>query len=385
MYAPNRRHVLPGILQAGSCSLLGANQRVLMLSHAAAITPSGSSSVEWLLASGHGTVTALMGPEHGFLGHASAGAACRTFRHPVWNLPVYSLYSKNRAPRTAWLRKCDVLLIDLQDLGYRPYTYVSTLYLALQAAAKCDLPVVVADRPIPLPNTVDGPMLDPAFTSFVGQIPLPFCYGMTPGETARWIQANLLPGLHLEVLPMEGFRRSCLGLQHDLPWIPPSPSIRHPETAVIYPFTVCLEGLPHIDHGRMTTTPFQLIGAAWIKPVELAHVLNQCEMPGLSVHPHVYVPQAGGTPVPGIRVTLQDIRIVRPAEGMVHILHALTSQYGRRRVWQHRAARTDFFDKLLGTNRVRLALMQGESPTSIVQGWNHEHYIRQRKEALLYQ
>lgn len=376
--------ILPGIQQAESCRLLRGNTRVMMLSHAAAVTTSGALSVDWLRESGCGRLVGVMGPEHGFLGHAAAGVPCRTFRHPSWSLPVYSLYGKNRKPRQDWLQKADVLLVDLQDLGYRPYTYVSTLLLALQAASACQMPVVVADRPVPLPHVVDGPMLDARFASFVGLVPVPFCYGMTPGEMARWIQQQLLPDLQLTVLPMEGFTRAQIGLRHNGPWISPSPSIRSPETAVVYPATVGWEGLPHIDHGRHTTMPFQLLGAPWFQPEALVAMLRERNLPGIAFDPHLYVPIPGNKALPGIRLTVVDANVFRPAEVMVHLLDAMTRSYGRRRVWMHPDARPAFFDQLMGTDQVREGLRAGEAPEGILRAWDHKAYLRQRKDALLY-
>ncbi len=376
--------MLPGIMQAGSCDLLQDHPRVMMVSHAAATTPTGALSVEWFRASGCGNLVGVMGPEHGFLGHAAAGVSCRTFQHPFWQVPVYSLYGQNRSPKASWLHKADVLLVDLQDLGYRPYTYVSTLFLALKAAAKCQMPVVVADRPIPLPHVVEGPMLDPSFESFVGLVPVPFCYGMTPGETARWIQKQLLPDLQLSVLPVQGFRRSQGGQQYDWPWVSPSPSIRCAETAVVYPATVAFEGLPHVDHGRYTTMPFQLIGAPWFDPERLVQLLMERNLPGVRFHPHLYVPMPGKKTVPGIRITVLDARVFRPMVVMLHVLDVITHCYGIRRVWQNRHARPAFFDQLMGTDRVRKGLLAGESPNAIMQAWDHDMYLQQRKDVLLY-
>jgi uncharacterized protein YbbC (DUF1343 family) len=380
----SRVQIDPGILAAGSCGRLRGNPRVMMLSHAAAVMPSGATSVDWFLASGYGQLVGVMGPEHGFLGHAGAGVPCTSFRHPVWRLPVYSLYGKNRAPKRDWLRKADVLLVDLQDLGYRPYTYVSTLLLAMQAAAHGGIPVVVADRPIPLPHVVDGPMLDPCFESFVGLVPVPLCYGMTPGEMAGWIHKQMLPDLQLTVLPMEGFSRKRVGLAHGLPWVSPSPSIRSSETAVVYPATVGLEGLPHIDHGRFGTMPFQLIGAPWIEPRILSALLMERALPGVAFHPYVYVPAAGRKPLPGVRLAVLDARSFRPIETFVHLLHVLTLRYGRKRVWMHPAARPDFFDQLMGTDRIRTGLLEGADPAVVIQEWTSGVYLRQRRDVLLY-
>ncbi len=359
--------------------------RIGLVSHAAAIDGNGASSAERLARDDRFTLTAVMAPEHGFLGAAPAGQPCRSFRHPFWQVPIYSLYGTTRAPKPVWLKKIDLLLIDLQDLGFRPYTYVSTLRLCLEAAAKRGIPAMVADRPIPLPNTVDGPLLDPRFESFVGKIPAPFCYGMTPAETARWLQQTLYPKLRLTTLPMTGVPRSNTYWPRH-PWVPPSPSIRCLDTALSFPATVCLEGLPHVDHGRYTHTPFQCIGAPWIRhPDQLAGQL--AHLPGVSFLPHLYRPRPEQVLLPGLRMTITDPARFRPTETAIHLLCALTRLYGTRRVWQNAAARPAFLDKLFGTDSVRLAIMDRVPPETIIAAWQPglAQFQANRAKALLYQ
>ncbi len=355
----------------------------------AAVDIAGTTTAQLLHETPGITLGCLMGPEHGYFGIAAAGESCRSQRHPDWRIPIYSLYGDTRKPRLEWLRKLDLLVVDLQDLGYRPYTYVSTLKLVLEAAAEAGLPVIVADRPIPLPRTVDGPMLDPRFESFVSAIDAPMVYGMTPAETARWLQQTCIPQVDLQTAPMQGYQREVKPLTDAPPFMRPSPSIVSRESAICFPATVCLEGLPHIDHGRQTAMPFQLVGAPWTRGEPLAETLNACHLPGVVFHPHLYLPPGSTVKraFSGIRLTVTDAGPFRPVLTGITILSVLADLHGRNRVWNRRTTRTEFFDKLMGTDTVRLALADGTPPTDIAATWcaGHRPFIKQRNACLLYQ
>jgi len=363
-------------------------KRVGLISHLAAVDRRGTTTAQRLHDAPGVSLVSLMGPEHGFFGIAAAGELCRSQRHPAWRIPIHSLYGETRKPLSAWLRRLDVLVFDLQDLGCRPYTYVSTLRLALEAAAEVGLPVIVADRPIPLPRTVDGPGLDPHLESFVSAIPAPMVYGMTPGETAIWLRDNVVSDVQLMVAPMQNYHRELAPRADALPFMRPSPSIVSRESALCFPATVCFEGLPHIDHGRQTAMPFQLIGASWTRAEPLAEALADCQLPGVVFHPHLYRPPNAteNRPLSGIRLTVTDAGTFKPVLTGITILHTLTSLYGMQRVWNRRHTRLDFFDKLLGTESVRLALCDHVLPTEIAAGWNaaHRAFQKQRQRSLLY-
>jgi len=363
-------------------------KRIGLISHLAAVDRCGATSAQRLHDEPGFLLSCLMGPEHGFFGTAGAGEHCRSQRHPDWRIPVHSLYGETRKPLPAWLRGLDALVFDLQDLGCRSYTYVSTLRLALEAAATAGIPVIVADRPIPLPRTVDGPGLDSRFESFVSAIPAPMVYGMTPGETALWLRDNVVPGVCVEVVPMRNYHRETTPLLGAPPFMRPSPSIVSRESALCFPATVCFEGLPHIDHGRQTAMPFQLIGAPWTRAEPLAEALADCRLPGIVFHPHLYRPPnaAGSRPFSGVRLTVTNAATFRPVLTGITILHTLATRYGINRVWNRRHVRADFFDKLLGTDTVRLALLDRAAPTTIAAGWRtaHRTFRKQRASCLLY-
>lgn len=384
---PHRFH--PGIetLLRGKNACALAGKRIGLVSHLAAVDRNGATTAQRLHDAPGITLACLMGPEHGFFGIAAAGESCRSQRHPDWRIPIYSLYGDTRQPRPDWLRKLDLLVVDLQDLGYRPYTYVSTLKLVLEAAAQAGLPVIVTDRPIPLPRTVDGPLLDPRFESFVSAINAPMVYGMTPAETARWLQQTCIPQVELQTVPMQGYQRDILPLTDAPPFMRPSPSIVSRESALCFPATVCLEGLPHIDHGRQTAMPFQLVGAPWTRGDALAEALNGCRLPGVMFHPHRYQPPGAKRAFSGIRLTVTDAGTFRPVLTGLSILSVLAAQHGLDRVWNRRTSRTAFVDKLMGTDAARLALMDGTAPTEIAATWRrgHRQFLKQRNACLLYQ
>ncbi len=361
-------------------------RRAGLVAHPASVDARGVPSMERLRQAGVNLV-ALFGPEHGFTGSGGAGETIPDGRHPASGLHVYSLYGDTRKPTPAMLRDLEVLIFDLQDVGARPYTYVSTLRYVLEAAAENGKAVIVADRPIPLPRVVDGPMLEAAFESFVGAIRTPIAYGMTPGETARWLKEDLALNLDLRVAPMQGFRRDRA--ERSDRWIPPSPAIRSWACAASFPATVFFEAVPAVDHGRGTETPFQVVGAPWLDALALADALAGHPLPGVRIEPCVYPARQGpyqGQEVRGIRLEITDAALFRPVQTGVTILFALQSVYGSEAIWETSDARPDFFDKLMGTDTVRRALLDGSAPEAIVAGWenNCSAFVEKRRVALLY-
>jgi uncharacterized protein YbbC (DUF1343 family) len=377
------------------CALLGAagarlaGKRVGLVSHAAAVDPAGCTAAERLRRDPRFRLVCLFGPEHGYFGLAGAGVPCRGGRHPEWGIPVHSLYGRNRKPAAAMLRGLDALVFDLQDLGVRAYTYVSTLRLVLEAAAENGKEVIVADRPVPLPRVVDGPVAEPRSMSFVASVDLPLCYGMTPGETALWIKRRLGLDLGLSVARMAGYGRGP-GWDPDWPpWIPPSPSIVSWESARCYPAAVAFEGLVSVDHGRGTPMPFRVFGAPWMRSAEVIELLDDLRLPGTAFHAHRYCaarPPHGGLTLDGVRITVTGPHSFRPALTAVSIAYALQRLYGRKRVWAIPPERAGFFDKLMGTPSVREALLDGEHARAIASRWAGPlaEFRRGREECLLY-
>ncbi|MBU0714640.1 MAG: DUF1343 domain-containing protein [Verrucomicrobia bacterium] len=396
-------HFLPGIdalLTRHRHWLEG--KRIGLVSHLAAVDARGMTSAERLWRDRTLTLRALFGPEHGFFGLGDAGQKLWHRRHPDWGLPVYSLYGSARRPTPAMFKNLDVLVVDLQDLGARCYTYVATLRYVLEQAAAMGKEVVVADRPIPLPRIVDGPMLAPAFESFVAGVRAPMHYGMTPGEMALWLKADLGLDVSLRIARMQGYARAAARGADWPPWIPPSPGIRAWEAGQCYLATVFSEALPAINNGRSSNLAFQVFAAPWLKSAAVCERLNARRLPGVSFYAHPYSPGRStlavaqrcggarsaehGTVFDGVRLAVTNPNIFHPVYTGISILACLQELYGIRKVWKHADTREDFFDKLYGTDAVRRALQAGAAPEQIRRTWGKSRraFVQSRAAAMLY-
>ena len=365
-------------------------KRVGLLSHQAALTADGSTSAQLLRTSIGSQLVALYGPEHGFLGQAGAGEHTATRLHPDWIIPVHSLYGEHRKPTPDMLAGVDVVVCDLQDLGVRCYTYLATLRNMLEACAATGVDVFVTDRPIPLPQTVDGPILEPRLASFVAPCPVPFVHGMTPAESARWMLDALGIHVKLTAIPMAGWTRTDAAWDGTRPaFMPPSPGIKTWESAMTYASTVFTEALPGIDCGRGTNLAFRVLGAPWLKAESFCELLDEKNFPGVTFRPHCYVAGQGpyeGRELDGIRLTVTEPARFRPVETSLVLLRALIDTYGMSRVWRHKGVRPEWFDKLYGTSRARMILQSGEPLESLFKEWRNASRAFQaaRNRALLY-
>jgi len=262
------------------------------------------------------TLGAIFGPQHGFRSDVQDNMIETPHRDdPGRRVPVYSLYSETREPTAEMLRGLDVLVVDLQDIGARIYTYIYTMANCLRAAARHGVKVVVCDRPNPINGVdVEGAALVPGFESFVGQFPIPMRHGMTIGELARLFNAHFRLGAQLEVVEMEGWRREMFADETGLPWVMPSPNMPTLDTAVVYPGTVLFEGTL-LSEGRGTTRPFELLGAPGIEAERFAREMNALGLPGAFFRPAMFEPtfqkhakQACG----GCQVHVTDRRAFKP-------------------------------------------------------------------------
>ena len=357
---------------------------VALVSHAAALNRDGVSSADLLRRSPAWRLVSLLGPEHGYWGLGGAGEAVAGEKRAVLGVPIHSLYGTARRPTAAMLRGADLIVVDLQDIAARCYTYVSTLRHVLEAAAQYGKPVIVADRPVPLPRAVDGPTLDPRFESFVAFVRAPLAYGLTPGEAARWICRDLELDLDLRVSTMDGYRRDAARGADWPPWCPPSPGIRSWESAMCYTATVVSEALPAIDVQRAGPLPFQVVLAPWMKPRAVLDVLAAADLPGVAFHYHRGRAAAG--PADGIRLAVTDPAAFRPVTTGVHVLRALQAVHGADAVWSAPGTRAGFFDQLMGTSQVRAALTGGATAEAIVADWASglAAFRATRASALLY-
>jgi uncharacterized protein YbbC (DUF1343 family) len=247
-------------------------------------------------------------------------------KHPVFNIPLYSLYGEHRKPTPEMLNGIDVFLIDLQDVGARLYTYIWTVKLCIEACAEAGIPVWLLDRPNPIGRLqFDGPVLKKEFFTFVGGASIPLCHRMTMGEMALWIKMEYYPGCDLNVVKMTNWRRSSVFSETGLPWVLPSPNIPTLQTALVYPGTVLIEAL-NLSEGRGTTIPFELFGAPFIDPVKLKKNLDDRQVEGCIFRSHDFIPtfhKYSGELCFGMQIHITDIDLFKPVATALEVFDAI--------------------------------------------------------------
>lgn len=326
---------------------------------------------------------ALFGPEHGLRGTAEAGDKVESGRDAATGAPVYSLYGSNRKPTQAQLRGLDALVFDMQDVGARFYTYISTMGYAMQAAAEAGIPFVVLDRPNPIGDRVEGFLMRPEHESFVGLYPIPVTHGLTVGELARMIQGegwlDGLDDLDLRVVEMEGYERGMPWEDTGLDWIPPSPNVPDVETARVYPGAAFFEGTT-ASEGRGTRTPFTHVGARWVDGEALAADLNSRGLEGVRFEATAFTPvdlpgqatdpKGEGERLEGVRLEITDPAAFRPVATGTHLLEAVYRQAPRG---VHREFfKADWLAKLSGSDALRQRIVDGDDPDTIVASWQRQ-------------
>jgi uncharacterized protein YbbC (DUF1343 family) len=350
-------------------------------------------AVALLAGVGGARLAALFAPEHGLWGAAQDHAPIAAARDPLTGLRVASLYGARRAPTPAMLRGLDALVVDLQDVGARYYTFVWTLALAMRACARAGVAVIVLDRPNPLGGAVvEGNVPDPAFASFVGLYPLPARHGLTIGEVARYLAQHHGLDVALTVVPMRGWRRPMLWEDTERPWVAPSPNMPTPDTARVYPGGCLLEGT-NLSEGRGTTRPFEWLGAPWLDAHAYAAALARERLPGVAFRPVRFRPtfhKWAGRLCGGVQVHVVDHARFKPfltglAEIAVARRLAPRAFRWRRPPYEFERRRLPI-DILLGTDRIRAALERGQPLAAIERGWQAElaRWRRRRAGALLY-
>ncbi len=305
-------------------------------------------------------LVALYGPEHGVRGDVYAGDKIEDFKDPETGIPVFSLYGATRKPTPEMLQGLDVLVYDIQDIGCRSYTYISTLFLAMQAAAENNIEFVVLDRPNPLGGLkVEGNMVQEGFFSFVSQLKIPYVYGLTCGELAGMINAKMLEKpCRLTVVKMKKWRRKMNFETTGLPWVPTSPHIPFAHSAYFYPVSGILGELSYISIGVGYTLPFELFAADWITDAEeLADTLNDKHLPGIIFRPiHIkpYYSVGQGKSYRGVQVYLHDFDKARLSDIQFHVMEAVALLYPEHKVFERAdKKRFDMFDKVSGSDFIR--------------------------------
>ncbi len=324
--------------------------------------------VDAIRANKHICVKALYAPEHGLRGDRVAGAYVASYIDKRTGLPVYSLYGKQRHPSAQMLAGVDVLLFDIQDVGARPYTYISTMAYAMQAAAKYHKAFWVLDRPNPLGGVaVEGPVLDPRFKSFIGLYPIAMRHGMTAGELARMF--NDAFGIHadLHVVMMRGWTRSMLWPDTGLQWVQTSPNIPTSETALLYPSTGLIDS-SGLNNGVGTTKPFAYAGTPTMDPYAFASRLNAQALPGIYFRPAYWAPLFGsltGTDIGGVELDVYNPAAFTPVRTAVTLLATARDLAPKSLTLNDaKAIDTDW-----GTDTLRRGLKSGESAHAIIAGW----------------
>jgi uncharacterized protein YbbC (DUF1343 family) len=341
-------------------------------------------------------LAALFGPEHGLLGQAQDLIGVGDGHDPGSGLRAYSLYGDSPAslrPTAEQLRGLDALVIDLQDVGSRYYTFQATMLLCQEAAAAHGLTAVVLDRPNPLGGVaLEGPTLRPGYESFVGLHPLPTRHGLTIGELARLYQKERRLAGDLEVIPCEGWRREMDFDQTGLPWVLPSPNMPTVDTAFVYSGQCLLEGT-NLSEGRGTTRPFELCGAPWVEPRRLVARLQGEELPGVVFRPAWFQPtfhKFAGQMCGGAQLHVTDRHAFRPVRTGVALLAALRELSGEHFRWRTEpyefVADRPAIDLLLGSDRERRGLEAGVPAGELARAWEAEEaaFCERRREYLLY-
>src|SRR6266436_8006729 len=308
--------VLSGLdVLASRLSSLLRGRTVGLLSHQASVTRDLTHARQAIGAIRGVKLLRLFAPEHGLSGAAQDLVSVGAERDALTGLPVVSLYGKRLAPEPRALAGLGVLVVDLQDVGARYYTFVWTMALTMRAAARVGLPVVVLDRPNPLGGEkLEGNMPDPRFASFVGLHPLPTRHGMTIGEVAGYLNDTHGLGCDLTVVPMLGWRRAMLWEDTGLPWVAPSPNMPTPDTARVYPGGCLVEGT-NLSEGRGTTRPFEWIGAPYLDGHRYAAALDAMSLPGVRFRPARFIPtfhKWAGEVCGGVQIHVTDRRRFRP-------------------------------------------------------------------------
>jgi uncharacterized protein YbbC (DUF1343 family) len=358
--------VRPGIEVLLDDSLhLVRDRRVGLLTNQTGVDAHGVDDVTRLLNAGV-NLTAIFSPEHGFRGQLDEDNIGHA-RDSATGIPIYSLYGIARAPTAEMFAAVDVLLADLQDIGARPYTYVSTILHTLRAAADHGVPVIVLDRPNPLGgDAVQGPVLDTAFASFTGMLPVPLRHGLTMGELVLLGRAALDLGGTLTVVPVSGWRRSQWFDATGLPWVRPSPNMPSLESAVPYPGTVLFEAT-NLTVGRGTPIAFQVVGAPWLDAPAVIRRVG--DVGGAVLMDTVIVPERPtdgkypGLAVPAIRVRVLDRDQYDPITTAVRLMAAVRAEHADSLRLDPR------MDQLAGTDRLRRTIADGADPGPLLAGW----------------
>ncbi len=368
-------------------------KRLGLITNATGMTSGMISTIDGLYSLENPKLVALFAPEHGLRGDVHAGEEITDDVDRRTGLPVHSLYGRSRKPSKKMLENIDVLIYDIQDTGNRTYTYIYTMAYAMEAAAENNIEFIVLDRPIPMyGHLVDGNVLEERFSSFIGRYPIPYVYGMTPGELAMFFNNEFNIHAKLTVVRMEGYSHEMDFRDTGLFWIPPSPHIPRYETAYYCAATGAIGELGTLCIGIGYTLPFELIGQEGIDGYKLAGELNSRELPGVFFRPTVFKPFYSGfkdKSCSGVQILITDTKRFLPFSTQIHILEAVQKLYPERQFLGKEYSRTRMsgFNRAAGTDRIIRDILDGKTADEIIGSYQKEfnYFLQKRLKVLLYE
>ena len=375
--------VKPGVeVLRDNCFKELAGKKVGLITNPTGIDNNLKSTIDILHEAPNVELVALFAPEHGVRGDVHAGDEVDNTVDPATGVKVYSIFGKTKKPTAEMLKGIDALVYDIQDIGCRSFTFVSTLGMALEACAENDVELVVLDRPNPIGgNRVEGNIVEDGFYSFVSQFPIPYLYGMTPGETARYLNGEgLVAGgkkAKLTVVEMAGWSRDMTFEDTGMPWVLPSPHIPQPVTSYYYPATGILGELYFVSIGVGYTLPFQLICADWIDAAKFSENMNALNLPGVKCRPiHIkpFYSTGKGENLQGIQFYIDDIPESSISLLQFYAMQVLAEMYPDKRIFDVATdkSRFDMYDKVCGTDQIRLRFSKNYKVSDIIDYWNKD-------------
>ncbi|MBN2090876.1 DUF1343 domain-containing protein [candidate division KSB1 bacterium] len=365
-----------------------SGKKVGLITNPTGVNRDGQPTIDLLFKQSQVKLIALFGPEHGIRGDIPGGKNVEQYQDQQTGLPVYSLYGKTRRPTPEMLKGLEVLIYDIQDIGSRAYTYIYTMAYAMEAARDHKIPFIVLDRPNPLGGVrVEGNVLDPKFSSFIGLYPIPQVYGMTVGELARFFNQEFKINCDLTIIPMEGWHRQMSWEETGLFWIPTSPHVPRAQTVYFVAATGGIGELNTISEGVGYPLPFELIGTPWMDGQKLAEELNRRNLPGVYFRPTFfrnYYLKFINEQCSGVQLHILDEKLFTPCEIQIHLLAGIKKLYPDQKFFD--TPRIDMFDKAFGTDQIRQAIQNGVTAEKIIAEWQPqlENFKVKRKNYLLY-
>lgn len=357
-------------------------KRVGLITNPTGVDNKLKSTVDILAEAPDVKVVALYAPEHGVRGDFHAGDKVENAIDSATGIPVYSIYGKYRKPSPEMLKDIDVLVYDIQDNGCRSYTFISTMGLAMEACAELGKEFVVLDRPNPISgNKIEGNLTEPDCVSFVSQFPIPYLYGLTPGELARYLnEESLLKNgvkVDLTVVPMEGYDRSMDFRATGMPWVLPSPHMPVPESVIYYPVSGILGELYCISIGVGYTEPFKLFAADWIDAEKLTERLNARNLPGMMFRPiHIrpFYSTGQGKNYEGVEVYVTDVEKAPLSLTQFYVMEELADMYPDKKIFDIAdPKRFNMFDKVCGSKQIRERFTKNYKTADIEGYWNKDN------------